>query len=383
MWLWAAIGIALAGCGRKPADGSAASPSPTPDDSPAIEIGFIAPMSGAQGSFGNDAIHGATLAVEEINAAGGVLGQRVRLVARDTQSRPDETTIVVEELLKNPTVFGLVGEVASDRSLVAAPLAQQRGMPMITPASTNDAVTETGNFIFRACYTDAYQAAAMAKFAHSIGAKRVAVLADLSTPYSAALARIFKEDFARLGGETVAELPYRAGDRDFATQLGAIKNSAPELIFLPSYYAEAALIIRQARELGIEVPFVGTDGWDSPKFLEVGGSAVNNCYFASHFSADEGGETAVKFVAAYREKFGTAPPPLAALSYDAVRMLADAIVRAGLTDRVAIRDALATTRDFPGVTGSISLDPHRNPAKPVVVLRVQDGAFTYLETVRL
>lgn len=344
-------------------------------------MGFFAPLSGPQASFGSDAINGARLAVEEINAAGGVLGHPIKLVVKDTQSQADETAGVVNELIDKDQVVALIGEITTDRSLIAAPIAQAKGVPMISPASTHQLVTAAGNFVFRACYTDAFQATAMAKFARSIDVEKAAILYDPGSAYGIGLSDIFKRDFVAHHGTIVTEQAYRAGDTDFAPQLTVLKAANPEVIFLPSYYAEAALIIKQARQLGIDVPFIGTDGWDSPEFLKVGGTAVDNSYFSSHFSAESKEPKVEGFVASYGSKYNAAPPPLAALTYDSVYLVAEALKRAGKADRVAVRDALASLQDFVGVTGKITFDQDRNPRKPAVVIRLQDGKFTYLETV--
>jgi len=377
------VALFLTGCDKKPpAASSAPPPTPPPAEDPlATRLGFFASMSGAQASFGNDAISGAQLAIEQINAAGGVLGHPVKLIVKDTQSRIDETSIVVNQLITEDKVAVLIGEIATDRSLVAAPIAQEKGVPMITPGSTNEKVTATGDYIFRVCFTDAFQAAVMAKFARSIDADKAAILFDPSNPYSAGLAESFKKDFLAARGSIVAEEFYRAGDKDFATQLNSIKARMPEIVFLPSYYGEAALIIRQARQAGLDVPFLGTDGWDSPEFLKVGGEAVNNCYFSCHFAAESKSPEVRAFIETYTAKYGTPPPPLAALAYDAVFLAAEGLKRSGSADPAPLRDALAATKDFPGVTGKISLDQDRNPTKPGIVIRVEDGKFTYLETV--
>ena len=356
-------------------------PEQPPEDPLATRIGFFAPMSGAQASFGMDAVNGATQAIEEINLAGGVLGHAVKLIIKDTESQPEQTNAVVNELINTDKVAALVGEISTDRSLIAAPLAQASGIVMITPGATNEMVTAAGNYIFRACYTDAFQAAVMAKFARSIDVEKAAILFDASNPYGSGLMEAFKADFLQHGGTIVAEEFYRAGDTDFAAQLNAIKQKNPDSIFLPSYYTEAALIIRQARQLAIDAPFLGTDGWDSTEFLKVGGQALNNCYFVCHFSSDHASEKAKAFSDAYNAKFQSAPPPLAALTYDSIWLVADALKRSGSADPAALRDAIAATRDFAGVTGNISFDQSRDPKKPGIVIRVQDGKFTYLETI--
>ncbi|HEY5813451.1 MAG TPA: ABC transporter substrate-binding protein [Terrimicrobiaceae bacterium] len=364
-------------------------PPPTPEptkqakpseDPLATRVGFFVPLSGSHASFGADAVSGANLAVEEINLAGGVLDHPMKLLVKDTESKPEKTSAIVSELIENDKVAILIGEITTDGSLAAAPIAQQHGLPMITPGATNDQVTAAGNYIFRTCYTDTFQAAVMARFARSIGVEQAAILFDASNPYGSGLRDAFKTDFVKRGGAVIAEESYHAGDADFSAQLNAIKTKNPESIFLPSYYTDAALIIKQARQLGIDVPFLGTDGWDSQEFLHIGGQAVNNCYFACHFSSERVSEKVKAFNDAYGAKFESPPPPLAALAYDSVWLGADALKRAGSSEPAAIREALTATKDFVGVTGTITMDPDRNPKKPGIVIRVQDGKFTYLET---
>lgn len=375
--------LVYAGCGKKPAPPA---PQPTPEPTPAEDpratrLGFLAPLSGAQASFGQDAIRGAELAAEEINASGGIFDHPLVLKVKDTASLPEKTGDAVTSLIETDKVAAIIGEIATDRSLIAAPLAQARGIPLITPGSTNEQVTQAGDYIFRICYTDAFQASVMAKFARSMKVDKAAVLSDPSNPYSAGLAEIFKKDFTAASGTIVAEETYRAGDGGFARQLDAIRAKGPEVVFLPSYYGDAAPIIREARQVGLDVPFLGTDGWDSPEFLKVGGTAADNCYFSGHFSAESKIPHVVTFTEAYAKKFGSPPPPLAALSYDAVYFVAEALKRAGSAESPALRDSLAGTRDFSGVTGKISLDANRNPAKSAVITRVENGKFTYLETI--
>lgn len=383
--LAALTALALSSCGKKPAPSAAPStptPPPPPSEDPrAIRLGFLAPLTGAQATFGQEALHGARLAVDEINTAGGVLERPLVLTTRDTASLADRTSPGVIQLIETEDVAAVIGEIATDRTLLAAPEAQARGIPLITPGSTNEQVTAVGDQIFRVCFTDLFQAEVMARFARSIQVERAAVLFDPSSPYSAGLAKIFKERFTGAGGTLVAEETYQAGDDGFTRQLDAIRAKNPEVVFLPSYYPEAARIIREARQLGLDAPFLGTDGWDSPEFLAVGGSAVDNCYFSGHFSAENQSPRVQAFVTAYTRQFGSAPPPLAALSYDAVYLVADALRRAGSTAATPLREALAATRDFDGVTGHITLDADRNPAKSAVITRVESGTFTYLETI--
>ena len=379
LWLM----VVLAGiCGCKP--NAAVKDAPTePEPANPVRLGVFLPLTGAQSSFGNDAIHGAQLAVNEINAAGGILdGRPVRLEVRDTRSDAETNKEVVEELAKDPGIVLLVGEIASARSIEAAAIAQSHGVPMISPASTHQDVTALGDMIFRVCYAEPFQGAAMARFANSIKASRAAIFLEEDNPYSQGLAASFRDHFVKGGGTIVAEKSFKAGDLAFVEQLEAIKAASPEVIFLPSYYLEAALVIQQARGMGMEAPFLGGDGWDSQEFLRVGGAAVENCYAANHFSAQHEEPENAAFIAAYGANFGQPPPPLAALAYDAIRLGVDAISRAGSESRASVQKALLATPDFPGVTGKIRFGRNRNPDKPAVILRVENGAFTYLETIQ-
>jgi branched-chain amino acid transport system substrate-binding protein len=365
-------------------------PTPTPEpltlaESPkdplATRVGLFIPLTGSHASFGSEALNGAKLAVDEINEQGGVLDHPVNLIVKDTESQTEQVASVVGELIDTEKVVALIGEITTDRTLAAAPLAQERGIPLITPSATNEKITTVGDYVFRVCYTDAFQAAMMTKFARSLDAEKVAMLFDGNNPYGTSLSNAFKVEFVKQGGSIVAEQTFRAGDVDYATQLNAIKLRNPDIVFLPSYFAEAAVIIKQARQLAIEVPFLGTDGWDSSELLKFAGQAVNNCYFASHFSSERLSDRAKPFSESYRAKFQAAPPPLAALTYDALWLLADALRRGGSSTSTALRDALAETKDFAGVTGTITFDQDRNPKKPGIIFRIQDGKFTYLETV--
>ncbi len=382
-----AVGLMVAlagmgGCEPKAVDNPP--PEPTPEEAAEpVRLGVFFPLTGAQSSFGNDAIRGAQLAVDEINAAGGIFGGRpVKLEVRDTRSVAETNKEVVEGLAKDPGIPLLVGEIASARSIEAAAIAQAHGIPMISPASTHQDVTAAGDMIFRACYAEPFQGAAMARFASSIKASRAAIFLEEGNPYSQGLASSFRDHFVKSGGTIVVEKSFKAGDLSFTEQLEAIKAASPEVIFLPSYYLEAALVIQQARGMALEVPFLGGDGWDSTEFLRVGGEAVENCYAANHFSAQNENPENAAFIAAFRAKFEQPPPPLAALAYDAIRLGVDAISRAGSESRPSVQKALLATSDFPGVTGPIRFGPNRNPDKPAVILRVENGAFTYLETIQ-
>lgn len=347
-----------------------------------IPVGQFTSLTGAQATFGQSNDKGVRLAVEEINAAGGVLGQPLRIITKDNQSKPGETSTVVRELITRNKVVALIGEVASGRSLEAAPIAQRSGIPMISPASTNEKVTEVGDHVFRVCFIDPFQGTVCAKFARkNLGVTRAAILTDVSKDYSMGLTKSFREEFIRQGGVITAEQSYSGGDKDFNAQLTAIKAGTPQVIFLPAYYTEAPLIMRQARQLGITAPFIGGDGWDSSELVEVGGSAVEGGYFSNHFSEQSRDPRVVAFVDACRKKYNSTPDAMVALGYDSVYLLADAMKRAGTTDPAKVTAALAATSDFPGVTGRITLDARRNPTKPAVMLQVKNGKFAYVETI--
>jgi branched-chain amino acid transport system substrate-binding protein len=253
---------------------------------------------------------------------------------------------------------------------------------MISPTSTNVDVTKKGDYIFRMCFTDAYQGAAIAAFArNSLRARSAALLVDVRNDYSVGLAGAFRDAFQKTGGRVVSELKYSEGDSDFSAQLTAIRPLDPDVLVVPGYYTDAGLIARQARALGIRGTLLGGDGWDSPKLVEIGGDAVEGSYFSNHYSADDPSPSVRQFVASYRRRYGVDPDSIAALSYDATRLLADAIRRAGSTEGKRIRDALADTRDFEGVSGTTSMDADRNPIKPAVVLKVDGGRYRFAESI--
>jgi branched-chain amino acid transport system substrate-binding protein len=280
-------------------------------------------------------------------------------------------------------VVALLGEVSSSRSLAAAPIAQAAQIPMVSPSSTNPRVTQVGDYIFRVCFTDPFQGAVMAKFASdTLKLKKVAILVDVRNDYSVGLQTFFRQHFKSGGGEIVAEQSYSEGDSDFHAQLTQIKAANPEAIYVPGYYTEVGTIARQARELGITVPLLGGDGWDSPKLWEIGGEALNGCYLSNHYSTDDPSPVVQKFVTEYRKRYNALPDALAALGYDAAKILVDAISRAGSTDGAKMRDALAATKDFQGVTGSITINADRNAVKPAVILKVENGKFTLVETIK-
>lgn len=355
--------------------------APVPD-SERIVIGVYADLTGDNSTFGEETRNGVTLAVEEINRKGGLLGKPVVAKFEDTRSDPQQARNVVTKLIQQDRVLAVIGEVASTLSLAGAPICQKYGVPMISPSSTNPSVTDTGNYIFRVCFIDPFQGYVMAKFlAENLNLKRVAILYDSSSDYSKGLAEFFQMHFQKMGGQITNVLTYKPQDTDFRSQLTTIRASKPDAVYVPGYYKSVGLIVRQARELGLEVPFVGGDGWSSPKLVEGAGGpgkAIEGCYFSDHYAPDDPAPQIQEFVTKYRQRFGQTPGGLAALAYDAARVLFAAIEKAGKQDRAAIREAIANTRDFPGVTGVITINEFGDADKSAVVLQVKGDRFVFV-----
>lgn len=347
-----------------------------------IVIGQYGSLTGTTATFGISTRNGVEMATDEVNKAGGLLGKQVRMVVEDDQGKPEEAQTVVTKLVNKDRVVAVLGEVASSRSLAAAPVCQQSRIPMITPSSTNPKVTQVGEYVFRVCFIDPFQGFVMAKFASStLKLKNVAILRDIKNDYSVGLAEVFRENFTKMGGTIVGDESYSEGDTDFSAQLTSIKAKNPDGIYVPGYYTEVGLAARQARKLGITVPLMGGDGWDSPKLYEIGGEALNGCYFSTHYSVQDPSKAIQSFVTEYKKRYNETPDALAALGYDAAKILYESIRRAGSTDGAKLRDSIASVKEFPGVTGKITIDKDRNAVKPAVVLRVQNGQSQYQETV--
>lgn len=349
-----------------------------------IRIGEFASLTGKEATFGTSSHRGTLLAIKEINAAGGVLGKQLELVYEDNRSLQGESATIAKKLITRDRVVALLGEVASGRSLEVGPIAQQYKVPMITPSSTNPQVTRTGDYVFRVCFTDPFQGRLLANFArNTLKAQKVAILSDVSQAYSVGLAQYFREPWLAGGGTIVADEKFNGGEKDFRAQLTTIKAANPDAILVPGYYTDVGLIVAQARQLGINVPLFGGDGWEAPELIEIAGArALEGTYYSTHFSPESTDPRVQQFVAAYKAEYGgQVPDAMAALGYDSVQVLVDAIRRAGTTEAAALRDAIAATRDFPGVTGMTTLDANRDASKPAVIITVKDGRFQYLETV--
>ena len=386
------LALALSGC------------SGGQDQPKEIVIGEYGSLTGPEATFGLSTRNGIDLATEEYNAKGGLGGLKVRVVVEDDQGKPEEVATVVQKILSRDRPVALLGEVASSLSLVAAPLAQSAGVPMISPSSTNAAVTETGDYIFRVCFIDAFQGSAIAKFAYNTKTvRKVAVFKDVKAAYSIGLAQVFSDTFTGLGGTVVADEAYSKDDTDYKAQLTKIIAASPDAIFVPGYYTNVGLIAKQARELGFTGLLLGGDGWDSSELVKVGGDAIVGGFFTNHYSTDDPNPVVQDFIKRYKAKYNDAPDGLAALGYDAAGVLfasldeiaKDPATKDALGDRSsvpateetrkaarkALRDALAKTTDFDGVTGKITIDDHRNAKKPAVVVEVQKEGYKFAESV--
>jgi branched-chain amino acid transport system substrate-binding protein len=366
-------------CERKPGAGGAQS---TTGD---IVVGMYGSLTGDGASFGQSSLEGTELAVDGVNAAGGLLGGRkFKLLVEDDQSKPEEASNAVTKLVTEDKVVAVLGEVASRRSLAAAPVCQKYQVPMISPSSTNERVTQVGDYIFRVCFIDPFQGEVLAKFAfNDLKARKVAVLKDIQQDYSVGLTDSIQKHFTALGGQVLAPVSYSSGDSDFKAILTQVRSEKPDALFVTGYYPEAAIIVRQARELGMNMPILGGDGWVGDA-LKNGREALNNCYISNHYSGDNPDPVVQGFVKAYRARFNREPDAIAALAYDSVKVLADAITRAGSTDGPKIRDTLART-DLPGVTGRIKINDQRNVDKPAVIQEVTfangEVKFVYKTTI--
>jgi branched-chain amino acid transport system substrate-binding protein len=343
-----------------------------------VEIGVIVAQSGKARDYGNSAIQGAKIAVDEINARGGVLGHQFHLALFDNKSTALNAREAAIKAIGRKVV-GVVGAVWSTHSLAVAPVLQKHGIPMISPGSTAPEVTRTGHFIFRTCYTDEFQGQLMAKFAYeSNHFRRAAVLTNISESYSKVLARYFSANFKKYGGDIVYEGGYKGSAIDYRDILSPLRSLKPDAIFVPGYSIDSGLIIKQARKLGIEAVFMGGDAWETA-IAEYAGKALNGSYYSTFWHPDMPYPKSRQFVALFRSAFGDGEiSAYAPLAYDAVWLLADAIIRSGSLDSEKIRDALAATREFEGATGRFSFNEYGDPVnKGASIHRFSDGHWTF------
>ena len=377
--------LALTGCSDKGSPAGAGPGSQAASKAPeatTIKIGEFGSMTGSEATFGQSTHNGILLALEEVNAAGGVNGKKVELKSYDDQGKSQEAGTVVTRLITEDKVVAILGEVASSLSLAGGRVAQQYGIPMISPSSTNPQVTAIGDMIFRVCFIDPYQGYVVAKFAReNLKFSKVAVLYDQGQAYSKGLKDDFIKAFTEMGGTVTVEQSYTGGDQDFSAQLTTIKGTSPEAVFLPGYYTEAGNISLQAKKLGLTATMLGGDGWDSSKLAEIAGDAIEGAYYSNHYAAEDTRPEVQEFVKKYQAKYGSVPDGLAALGYDAARLLFDAMRRAPSLAGKDLAAAIASTKDFPAVTGVISIDAERNATKPAVVLQMKGGKPVYAATV--
>jgi branched-chain amino acid transport system substrate-binding protein len=389
--LLATLALAVLGCEKKaaptpaPTQGNQTAevkPGPAPAASDTILLGEVGSLTGSEATFGISARNGIELALNEANAAGGVKGKKLAVRVYDSQGRPEEAAQAVTRLITQDKVVLILGEAASSVSLAMAEKAQAAKVPMITPTSTSPSVTQKGDYIFRVCFIDPFQGLVMAKFAREhLKLTKVAVLQDNKSAYSIGLTEVFNQRFQELGGQVVATESYSKGDTDFRAQLTAVKRTKPEAVFVPGYYTDVGIIARQARELGLSVPLLGGDGWESDKLFELGGSALEGSYFSNHYAVDNPDPVLKAFLEKYQKAYGSVPDSVAALAYDAARVGIEAMKRAPDLSGPALRDAIAQTKDFPGVAGTITLNEHRDAVKNAVVLKVANGKTEFVTTV--
>jgi branched-chain amino acid transport system substrate-binding protein len=341
-----------------------------------IKIGEYGSFTGGTAGFGKATHNGILLALKEVNDAGGINGKKVEIIDEDDQSDATKAQTVVQKLVNQDKVLAIIGEVASSRSLRAAPVCQEAKVPMVSPSSTNPKVTEVGDYIFRVCFTDDFQGVVAAQFAYDQGFRNMAVFTDIKSDYSKAFSQYFTEKFTALGGKIAAEQTYQEGDSDFKAQLTTIKGANPDALMVPGYYTEVGTIAKQAREIGMKTPFVGGDGWDDPALFKGAGTALEGSFLTNHyFNRDLPDERIKSFVDKYKAAYGTYPGALDALAYDAAKILFEAIKNAKTLDGVGVKEALAATKDFPGITGVITIDAKRNARKDALVLQVKGEQY--------
>ncbi len=350
-----------------------------------IVLGHFASMTGSEATFGQGTDRGVRMAIDEQNAKGGIGGRQIKLITIDDAGKSQEAGTAVTRLITEQHAVAILGEVASSLSLAGGRVAQQYRVPLVSPSSTNARVTKIGDMIFRVCFIDDFQGYVVAKFVReNLKLSRVGILYDQQQAYSKGLAQNFDAAFRAMGGTITTRQAFTGGDVDLSAQLQSLKDTSPEAIFLPGYYTDAGNIAVQARKLGITVPLLGGDGWDSEKLAEIGGEAIEGAYYANHYSAEEKRPKSQEFVAKYKAKYDMVPDGLTALGYDAAALLIDAIQRTPKSPVVDGNDlalALAATKNFPGVTGNITIDAEHNPVKSAVILQMKGGKPHYVATV--
>lgn len=377
--------MALTGCG-----GDDKSTGSSGGDSDTIKVGVNYELSGGVATYGQSSTDGLKMAVDEINNNGGVLGgKKIELVEVDNKSEASEVVSVATKLMTQENVVAVVGPATSGNFKAQEPIATQYKIPVLSGSATADDVTVdkkgVKDYVFRICFSDSFQGTAMATYAgNNLGAKKAVIIKDNSSDYAKGLAENFRSTFEKNGGTVVSEEAYTQNDTDFNGILTSIKNKDCDVIFLPGYYQEAGLVIKQARDMGIMVPILGADGFDSPKLVDLAGkAALSDVYYSNHYSSLDKDPAVAKFIEDFQKKYDRSPDAFNALGYDCGKFLADAIERAGSADPDAIKEAMASTENFTGVTGSFSMDENHNPVKSIVVIKLADGEPVSSEKVSL
>jgi len=342
-----------------------------------LKVGVVSPITGATATFGQENANGIKLAYEKLKKEKGI---KFDLIIEDDKSEAIESTNATRKLISVDKVSVMIGAPTSSLALASAPIVQEAKIPFITPTATNVKVTQVGDYITRACFTDDFQGVVMAKFAvNTLKKKKGLILIENTSDYSKGLAKSFGDEFKKLGGTIASteELTYAAKDTDFQSLLRKVRRANPDFVFVPGYYVEVGLMLKQARALGINVPFLGGDGWDSPKIFEIAGEAVRGSFISNHFAPDDKSPVVQAFVKDYEKTYGAKPGSFAALGYDSLGIIADAMKRAKSTRPADIRDALVATKNYQGITGSITFDKDRNPTKSAVVLEARPSGYVF------
>lgn len=371
-----AMSVLVSGCGG------------SEDDANKIKLGVVSEMTGANATYGNSIVNGIQLAVKEQNAKGGLLNKQIEIVVADDKSEPAEAANAMSKLINQDNVKAVMGIFPSSNAIAAANVSESSKIPFLAIGATNPKVTVNDDgtvkpHTFRVCFIDPFQGTVGANFVYNeLGAKTAAIYIDNSSDYAKGLAAAFKDAYTAAGGTVIDEESYLQKDTDFKSVLTKIKAASPDVVYVPGYYEEVGKIIKQARELGINIPFVGGDGWDSPKLAEIAGSeALNNTYFTNHYSVDSSDETSKAFVENYNKEYGQNPDACAVLGYDGANLMIETIAKAGVYEAAKITEILAATKDFNAVTGKTSLNETHDAVKSAVILEYKDGKQTYRATV--
>lgn len=370
---------ALTGCGSAKQETAATANE--------IKVGANFELTGGVANYGKQALNGIQLAIKQANAAGGVNGKQIKLVVADNKSEPAEATNAITKLITQDKVVAVFGPAASSNVLATVQVAEDNKIPLITPTGTNEKITfDNGKlrpYAFRSCFIDPFQGTVMANFAtKSLNAKTAVLYIDSSSDYSKGLAKSFEDTFVKNGGKIIAKEAFLQKDQDFKSTLTKIKSLNADVVFLPAYYEEVGKIVKQARELGMNTPFLGTDGWDDPKVVEIASAAaLNNTFFSNHYSSQDKDPNVAKFIEAYKKEYNQDPSALAALGYDAGILLVDALKRANSTEPAKIREALEQTKGLQVSTGIVTMDANHNPIKSAVVIETKDGKQVFRDKI--